>query len=262
MTQQYPLILGHRGCMGDGYPPENTLAAFKHCIDNQANGIELDIHVSSDGVLIVHHDTTLKRMTGADIDIMHHNAETIRQHKVNGEIIPTLEETFALITPYLRIDPNFILNIELKSADTAHVLYDFLDKHIGYSGWNYSNIIVSSFNHKLLKEIHTHNPSIPIGVLWEKRECNSVDEIIKRLSFKPFSIHPLNTECDDDYVKSVKEGGMYCILWGVDVPHIAPSQKANTLLQSVNCNAIHGIITDYPEIYSLARNELNAQKST
>ena len=184
--------------MVDGYPPENTLVAFKYCLNKRANGIELDIHVSSDGILIVHHDTTLKRMTGADIDIMHHNAETIRQHKVDGETIPTLEETFTLITPYLRIDPNFILNIELKSTDTAQALYAFLDKHIGQNGWSYSNIIVSSFNHELLKEIHAHNPDITIGALWEEQEKNSVNEIIQRLGFKPFSIHPLKTKCDDN----------------------------------------------------------------
>src|SRR5699024_1197452 len=56
------LIYGHRGARG--LAPENTLASFQACIDAGINRCELDLHLSSDGQLIVIHDGNLKRTTG------------------------------------------------------------------------------------------------------------------------------------------------------------------------------------------------------
>src|SRR3546814_4605051 len=53
-----PLQIAHRG--GAGLWPENTLEAFTHAIEMGADGIELDVHLSRDGVLVVHHDESLK----------------------------------------------------------------------------------------------------------------------------------------------------------------------------------------------------------
>lgn len=249
----YPLIFGHRGCMGDNYPPENTLAAFKYCLDHQIDGIELDVHASADNVLIVHHDTTLKRMAGVDIDIMMNEADTIRKHFVRGEMIPTLDETFELITPHLKVNSRFIVNIELKSTKTAEALYRFLKRQIGYNGWKYSNIIVSSFNHNLLKEIYAHDNRIPIGALWEEKEHSNVNDIIKRLGFKPFSIHPLKSQCDDDYLKSASQYGIYSILWGIDRGHETSQEDASLLLKKSNHLPLHAIITNFPNIYNEIR---------
>ncbi|MCH2037796.1 MAG: hypothetical protein MK137_04305 [Rickettsiales bacterium] len=256
----YPLIFGHRGCMGDNYPPENTLAAFQYCLDHQIDGIELDVHASLDNELIVHHDTTLKRMTGADLDIITNEADTIRKHSVKGEIIPTLDETFELITPHLEVNSSFIVNIELKSTQTAEALYGFLERQIGSNGWKYSNIIVSSFDHELLKEIHANDSQIPIGALWDDKEHNHVEDIIKRLGFKPFSIHPIHNQCDDDYLSSASQHGIHSILWGVDGGHETSQDDASLLLRKSNHLPLHAIITNFPDIYSTIRATLPPNK--
>ena len=53
-----PLHVAHRG--GAGLWPENTMAAFTRAIAAGADGIELDVHLSKDGKLVVHHDESLK----------------------------------------------------------------------------------------------------------------------------------------------------------------------------------------------------------
>lgn len=61
--QNRPLVFAHRG--GCALGPENTLAAFDLGMQSGADGLELDVHLSADGVLMVHHDPTLDRTTDA-----------------------------------------------------------------------------------------------------------------------------------------------------------------------------------------------------
>src|SRR5439155_13742084 len=56
-----PLVFAHRG--GSALAPENTLAAFDNGLSLGADGVELDVHLSRDGVVVVHHDRTLDRTT-------------------------------------------------------------------------------------------------------------------------------------------------------------------------------------------------------
>src|SRR4029079_630424 len=56
-----PQVFARRG--GAALRPENTLLAFDHGLSLGADGLELDVHLSRDGVVVVHHDTTLDRTT-------------------------------------------------------------------------------------------------------------------------------------------------------------------------------------------------------
>src|SRR3954471_2723455 len=57
-----PLILGHRG--SSALAPENTLAAFKRCIEDGADGFEFDVRLSRDAVPVVIHEASLQRTSG------------------------------------------------------------------------------------------------------------------------------------------------------------------------------------------------------
>ena len=59
-----PLRIAHRG--GSGLWPENTIEAFRNAIDLGADGLELDVHLSRDGVLVVHHDEALNPAIARD----------------------------------------------------------------------------------------------------------------------------------------------------------------------------------------------------
>jgi glycerophosphoryl diester phosphodiesterase len=60
-TAPGPLVFAHRG--GSALAPENTIAAFDRGLAEGADGLELDVHLSRDGVIVVHHDSTLDRTT-------------------------------------------------------------------------------------------------------------------------------------------------------------------------------------------------------
>ena len=66
------VIYGHRGAKGEA--PENTLASFQRCLEHGVKRCELDLHLSSDGELMVIHDPTLKHTTGRRGKVSQHSA--------------------------------------------------------------------------------------------------------------------------------------------------------------------------------------------
>ena len=92
----------HRGLWTTNEPgeenrPENSLAAFRAAVEKDY-GIELDVHLTRDGHLVVHHDDSLKRLTGTDICIADSTLEEIRTCKLpNGEPIPTYDEVLETV---------------------------------------------------------------------------------------------------------------------------------------------------------------------
>ncbi len=113
------LIVAHRG--GSNGTPEDTLAAFSNAVKIGADMIELDIHVSKDGVPVVIHDHTLERTTNGTGDVNSYTVAELQQFDAGqGEKIPTLAEVFALIGDRIR----FIL--ELKTIEAVPATVDLL----------------------------------------------------------------------------------------------------------------------------------------
>ena len=115
---------------GEEHRPENSLAAFRAAVE-KGYGIELDVHRTRDGALVVHHDDSLKRLTGVDKRIAQSTLKEIRACKLpNGESIPTLDEVLKTVagrTP---------LVVEVKVEDRNHDLlsravYDRMKRYDG-----------------------------------------------------------------------------------------------------------------------------------
>ena len=70
-----PLVYAHRG--GAALRPENTIEAFDHGLSFGADGLEFDVHLSKDGVVVVHHDATLERTTSGHGRVADHTAEEL-----------------------------------------------------------------------------------------------------------------------------------------------------------------------------------------
>jgi glycerophosphoryl diester phosphodiesterase len=105
-----PLVFAHRG--GCALGPENTFAAFDRGIAAGADGLELDVHLSSDGILVVHHDETLDRTTSGSGPIAARTAaELARVDAGDGSGIPMLRDV-------LHRYPDVPIIIEMKQ-DTA-----------------------------------------------------------------------------------------------------------------------------------------------
>lgn len=90
-------ILSHRGMFNDKYP-ENTLGAFQNAVDNHY-GCELDVQMTTDGVLVVFHDYDMERLCGVKGDIREKSWDEIKDLKVKGTEygIPTFKEVLNLV---------------------------------------------------------------------------------------------------------------------------------------------------------------------
>jgi glycerophosphoryl diester phosphodiesterase len=83
-----PLVFAHRG--GSKLGPENTIAAFDRGLATGADGLELDVHLSRDGIVVVHHDRTLDRTTGTNGPVAARTAAELGKFDV-----PTLRDVLA-----------------------------------------------------------------------------------------------------------------------------------------------------------------------
>ena len=111
----------HRGLWNTNDPgeenrPENSLAGFRAAVE-KGYGIELDVHLTADGHLVVHHDDSLKRLTGVDIVIAKSTLEEIRAYRLpNGEPVPTFDELLDVV------DGRVPLVVEVKVEGNADAL--------------------------------------------------------------------------------------------------------------------------------------------
>lgn len=105
-------IYAHRGVCA--HLPENTLAAFSRAVELGVAGIELDVHLSGDGIPVVIHDHTADRTTNGTGKIQEFTAHELGLLDAGeGEFVPTLEQVLQLAAGRLRV------NIELKDAAAA-----------------------------------------------------------------------------------------------------------------------------------------------
>jgi len=216
------LKIGHRGAKG--YEPENTLISFEKAIDLKVDGIELDVHLSLDGVLMVIHDETIDRTTDRKGFVNLFTALELKKYK-----IPTLIEVLDLV------NQKCFINIELKGIGTAKPVVDIITHCISKKNWNYNDFLVSSFDWKMLEEVQMLNPKIQIGVLTEE----SVDVALTfAKKIKAFSIHPDYVLLSKENVALMQENGFEVYPWTVN--STADIQK----IKSFNVN---GIISDFPD---------------
>lgn len=165
-TSDHPLIWGHRGA--SGHAPENTLPAFLMAADMGADGVELDIQQTRDGVIVVCHDETVDRTSNGVGWVKDCSFEEIRRLDFSngnaayeGVKIPAMEEVFDLLAP-----TGLTINIELK---TGIVFYGKIEEKIlalaKRKGWE-DRVIYSSFNHYTVRRIKELNPDAKVGLLY------------------------------------------------------------------------------------------------
>ncbi len=126
-TANRPLVIAHQG--GDGLRPSNTLAAFAHAVELGVDVLEMDLHSTSDGVLVTIHDTTVDRTTDgtglvndytfADLQTLDagYNWPTLYEdstypYRGQGITIPALEDIFEQF-------PDQRYNIEIKQQEPS-----------------------------------------------------------------------------------------------------------------------------------------------
>lgn len=146
------LIYGHRGA--SAIAPENTIAAFRRAIDDGADGVELDVRATLDGVPVLLHDRDLGRTTSGRGRVDERTLAEVRAVDAGaGQPVPTLEETCALIAGRLRLD------LELKQPGIGDAVLAVLARHPGLD-W-----AVSSFDWDALRDLRGRDPTAPLWPL-------------------------------------------------------------------------------------------------
>jgi len=222
------LKIAHRGAKA--YEPENTLQAFQKALDLHSDGIELDVHLSADGHIIVIHDETIDRTTNGKGLVNTFSLSKLKSFLIDEKYqIPTLNEVFDLV------DKKCMINIELKGLGTAPKVVRIIEEYISEKKWNYNNFIISSFEWNMLQETSSLNPNIPIGVLTEE---NVETALAFAESIKAKAINPDFQLLNKENVQQIQEKGFLVFPWTVN---------SEVDIQKVKSYQVNGIISDNPD---------------
>ena len=152
----------HRGYWNTNDPgeenrPENSLAGFRAAVEKDY-GIELDVHLTKDGHLVVHHDDSLKRLTGVNIRIADSTLAEIRACKLpNGEPVPTYDEVLDTVAG--RIPMIVEVKVENRNHDAlSKAVYERMQRYEG--PW-----CMESFDPRAVKWFRMNAPEIIRGQL-------------------------------------------------------------------------------------------------
>ena len=241
------LILGHRGAKA--YYAENTLLSFENAINQGADGIELDIHYSKDGQIMVFHDFTLDRMCGVKGAVHEMTTAELKELKVTfknqKEEIPTLEEVLMLLTALQeKFNKKLILNVEFKAGSDFYPNIEERTLALCYKYLPKDQLIFSSFDHYALKKIKEMDSQAQTGIL---TTCSMVEpwEYIKKLNANFY--HPNHLTLTEDRLNEFASSNIQLNPYTVNDPNYA------RLFIQKN---IHAIISDTPDVMVTLRRDL------
>jgi glycerophosphoryl diester phosphodiesterase len=151
------IILGHRGGRGDGWPAENSLAAFARARREGADGVELDVRLSEDGQVVVLHDPTLARISsGADRRPVARTKHA-SMPRPGGEPIPTLAEALEVLR-------GAVVNVEVKAdVPDRRSLAEAAAKAVRDA--RDVDVVFSSFDPRVILLLARAAPKVPRGML-------------------------------------------------------------------------------------------------
>lgn len=226
----------HRGA--SGYFPENTIISFENAVELGCTGIETDVQMTSDGVLVLIHDEMVNRTTNGTGLIKDFNYKELRKldagswfdKEYKNELIPTAEELLIFAN-----EKNILINFELK---TGIVLYPRIEENLIEMIYKYnmqSNVILSSFNHYSMFHCKEISKEIKTGLLYMEG------------LYEP-----------EVYCKHVGADALHPNFYAIDKEIIANAKKAGILINPFTVNeeavmknlvaaGVDGIITNYPD---------------
>lgn len=215
-----PLVIAHRGA--SAVELENSLAAFRAAPGLGADAVELDVHATIDGELVVHHDPSVMGLPIAQARW----GDLAAVRLPNGEPIPTLAQALAVLGPKLRVF------VEVKGLDPRWDgrLLETLDR-----GPNPAGYAVHSFAVQIVRRLAEKRASLPRGILCEvttRSPKQTLDDA------KAQTLWQERGTLDEPLIRTVHGLGATIIVWTVD----DPSDMDRLVRWGVD-----GICTNHPE---------------
>jgi glycerophosphoryl diester phosphodiesterase len=222
--------VAHRG--GSALAPENTLAAFHNAMTLPVDAIELDVHMSRDGHMIVFHDNTVERRTNGrgnilDLDFDYLRSLNAAAHFPGGwseQQIPTLREVLDSAKGHVQV----YIEIKTSKRNGVHGRYpnivETVVNEVRATGM-IDQVLVMSFDWSLLPHVTSLEPALPTGALVSDDTWNvHADEALTTLIAQVQSLGCswLNMDwklCTEDMPTMIHEHGLHIGLWTVNNQH-------------------------------------------
>lgn len=214
--------IGHRGAKG--YVPENTLASFEKAIELGVDGVELDVHLSSDGKIVVIHDETINRTTSGKGFVKDYSSVELKKLG-----IPILTDVLDLIAK------TCFVNIEIKDANASKCVIELVQNYISDKHWDLNLFQISSFNWEVLQLCHTQAREILLGVLTEDSIENAV---VFAKKINAYSINPYFKLLNPENCQAMIQNGFKIFPWTIN------SKEDIIFVKSLQ---VDGIISDFPD---------------
>lgn len=209
-------VFAHRGA--SQYAPENTLEAFRLAMEQGADGIELDVHRSADGELVVIHDEKLDRTTNGQGLVKDHTLAQLQALCADNHMegfaaarIPTLRQVLELVRP-----SDMQVNIELKTGilwykDIEEKTMDLV-KEMGMQ----DRVVYSSFNHYSIEEVRRLDPTAETAYLFS----DVIFEVEKYAAHRGVNgLHPALWHVKmADFLTDYLNSGLAVRVWTVNRP--------------------------------------------
>ncbi|WP_239433670.1 glycerophosphodiester phosphodiesterase [Sporosarcina sp. ACRSL] len=227
-----PTVFAHRGASGTCF--ENTISAFEEAARQKADGIEIDIQLTEDGVPVVIHDVDLNRIAGIRKSVSSIHSSELKDIKIGkkffrsfiGHHIPTLRETVSFCEM-----KQLALNIELKEtvSEKPESLLGIIDMALMLD-----NVHLSSFDPDILEKAKLLQSSIETALLVKKKTTDW-----SRLDTYTFvdGFHFHKRLHREPYISALIGSGKKLRVYGV-------TGYEEIVIQAPSC--IDGWITDYP----------------
>ncbi|MBI4234224.1 MAG: glycerophosphodiester phosphodiesterase [Chloroflexi bacterium] len=231
-----PLLVAHRGAAGSA--PENTMAAFELALNQGADAIELDVHLSKDGVPVIIHDHTLERTSNGKGLVAWQTVRELRELDAGawfrpqfaGQRLPTLEEFLAWARGrvYVKVE---IKNLPTRYQGIEERVIGLLSQYemVGYTE-------VFSFDHHCVRRVGELCPEVVRGVCY-------VGDIIDHVAVARWAgalvLHPHWSAVRPELVAAAHKAGSYVDAWTVNEMDVAQ----RLAMWGVDC-----IKTDYPDL--------------
>ncbi|MFD2672606.1 glycerophosphodiester phosphodiesterase [Marinicrinis sediminis] len=200
-----------RGVAHRGYPkkyPENTMSGFQAALDLQYDHLELDVHLSKDGVPVVIHDPTVDRVTNGTGYVQDFTLAELKQLVVKDvERIPTLEEVLSLVKGQIIVD------IELKQAGAYAPKLEEQTLEVVQKLDMLDEVFFTSFDHYAMLKLRSLSADAQLGII--NYGCTpSAFDFLKQINGQYLSMN--HVYFSEYYLHECVDRGIQLILWTVD----------------------------------------------
>ena len=207
------LNFAHRGARL--HAPENTLPAFEKTLSLGIDGAELDVQLTTDGVVVVFHDQRLSRTSDGEGILTEKTLAELREldagyyfsQEYQGTKIPTLDEVFELVGQKL------LINVELKSVSLTPSLAEAVDRVIKRHNME-RRVLISSFNPIQLRHARRVSPQIPRGFLHTTGNAAWLWKV-RALAGDRVANHPDVALVNEAYIVEAHRRDQAVNVWGV-----------------------------------------------